>query len=87
MGPIALFDKSFLQSIGVDESLWFDPMRASDRNAASIGFRTRRPSHIDEMHRYRALSSELHILRGAAQLCVKSNGTPSSRLTRPIGKS
>jgi hypothetical protein len=24
MGPIALFDKSFLQSIGVDESVWFD---------------------------------------------------------------
>ncbi len=34
------------------------------------------------MHRYRALSSKLHILRGAAQLGVKSNGTPSSRLTR-----
>jgi hypothetical protein len=24
VGPIALFDKSFLQSIGVDESVWFD---------------------------------------------------------------
>ena len=24
MGPIALFDKSFLQSIGTDESVWFD---------------------------------------------------------------
>jgi hypothetical protein len=24
MGPIALFDKSFLQSIGTDESIWFD---------------------------------------------------------------
>lgn len=24
MGPIALFDKSFLQSISVDESVWFD---------------------------------------------------------------
>ena len=24
MGPIALFDKSFLQSLSVDESLWFD---------------------------------------------------------------
>ena len=24
MGPIALFDKSFLQSIGIDESVWFD---------------------------------------------------------------
>jgi hypothetical protein len=24
MGPIALFDKSFLQSIGLDESVWFD---------------------------------------------------------------
>jgi hypothetical protein len=24
MGPIALFDKSFLQAISVDESVWFD---------------------------------------------------------------
>ncbi|MBA2350475.1 MAG: hypothetical protein H0V78_01420 [Burkholderiales bacterium] len=24
MGPITLFDKSFLQSLSVDESLWFD---------------------------------------------------------------
>ena len=24
MGPIALFDKSFLQSLSVDESVWFD---------------------------------------------------------------
>lgn len=24
MGPIALFDKSFLQSLTVDESVWFD---------------------------------------------------------------
>ena len=24
MGPIALFDKSFLQSISADESVWFD---------------------------------------------------------------
>ena len=24
MGPIALFDKSFLQSIGIDEAVWFD---------------------------------------------------------------
>lgn len=24
MGPIALFDKSFLQSLGIDESVWFD---------------------------------------------------------------
>src|SRR5262245_2157971 len=24
MGPIALFDKSFLQSLNVDESVWFD---------------------------------------------------------------
>jgi hypothetical protein len=24
MGPIALFDKSFLQAISLDESVWFD---------------------------------------------------------------
>jgi hypothetical protein len=24
MGPIALFDKSFLQSLSLDESVWFD---------------------------------------------------------------
>jgi hypothetical protein len=24
MGPIALFDKSFLQSLSTDEALWFD---------------------------------------------------------------
>src|SRR5437762_9363216 len=24
MGPIALFDKSFLQSLSVDEAVWFD---------------------------------------------------------------
>lgn len=24
MGPITLFDKSFLQSLSVDESVWFD---------------------------------------------------------------
>ena len=24
MGPVALFDKSFLQSLSVDESVWFD---------------------------------------------------------------
>jgi len=24
MGPVALFDKSFLQSISADESVWFD---------------------------------------------------------------
>ncbi len=24
MGPSALFDKSFLQSLSVDESVWFD---------------------------------------------------------------
>ena len=24
MGPITLFDKSFLQSLNVDESVWFD---------------------------------------------------------------
>ncbi len=32
MGPIALFDKSFLQSISVDEAVWFDrsESRAAD---------------------------------------------------------
>ena len=24
MGPITLFDKSFLQSLKIDESVWFD---------------------------------------------------------------
>ena len=24
MGPIALFDKSFLQSLSLDEAVWFD---------------------------------------------------------------
>jgi len=24
MGPVALFDKSYLQSLSVDESVWFD---------------------------------------------------------------
>ncbi len=24
MGPIALFDKSFIQSLSLDESVWFD---------------------------------------------------------------
>ena len=88
MGPIALFDKSFIQSLSIDESVWFDqffiPVVCPIFYVETLADLAKAPK------KNRSAESEVRIIASkfpemSGSPCLNHNDLCAAKLDRPSG--